>query len=271
MAVRVAGGMYAWLPAVRLTYSGFDQREAMPVDLEDLRERVEMLTSRVDQLREISDLSELRREYLRWYTEAQLLISRHVPSMFHEFENLYYSTSTGESAADAWEYHGIRSYMRSTSDWGDKHRIFRNRFNADIEHQRGILLALPAVIELRALEVEALVTADLVSGEIDEARLLLDHGFGRAAGAVAGVALESHLKLLHNQSSLEYDDKDTIVPLATRLRKAGLISLGDEKKCIAMSDTRNNCDHKNEVEPTQEEIVELINDADRFAKRVQVA
>lgn len=243
----------------------------MPVDLDDLLERVEMLTSRVDQLREISDRSELRREYLRWYTEAQLLISRHVPSMFHEFENLYYSSVKGEGEQRQWDYRGIRSYMRAAIDTPDSQRLYKNWFSADIEQQRGILLALPAVIELRALEVEALVTADLVIGEIEEARLLLDHGFGRAAGAVAGVALESHLKLLHNQSSLEYDDKDTIVPLATRLRKAGVISLGDEKKCIAMSDTRNNCDHKNEAEPTPEEILELINDADRFAKRVQVA
>jgi hypothetical protein len=101
-----------------------------------------------------------------------------------------------------------------------------------------MLLSVPSIIELRALEVAALVTSDLVQGELNEARLLLEHGFVRAAGAVAGVALEAHLKLLHDQSGLTYADKDSIVSLASRLRQHGVITLGDEKQCIAMADTR---------------------------------
>jgi hypothetical protein len=55
--------------------------------------------------------------------------------------------------------------------------------------------------------------------------------------------------------------KDTIVPLAARLRKEGVISLGDEKKCVAMADTRNKCDHQKNEEPTEEEVKGLVDDA----------
>jgi hypothetical protein len=108
-------------------------------------------------------------------------------------------------------------------------------------------------------------------GELNEARSLLKRGSIRSAGAVAGVALEAYLKLLHDQSDLSYTDKDSIVPLAARLRKNNIISLGDEKKCIAMADTRNKCDHKKGEEPTEAEVRELVDDVDRFIKRVQVS
>lgn len=174
-----------------------------------------------------------------------------------EFENFYYTSKplyTGEF--------GISTYLTNFRSY--------ELFKANIEQQRGILLAIPFVIELRILEVTALVTADLITGELNEAKLLFKHGFLRASGALAGVALEAHLKLLHKQSGLIYNDQDTIVPLAVRLRIKDFITLGDEKKCIAMSDTRNKCDHKNTLDPQEKDVAELIDDVDRFTKRVQI-
>jgi hypothetical protein len=242
----------------------------MAIDIQGLKMLVEELAAQVDGLLAISDSPELRREYLKWYSQAQLVVNKSLSSMAREFGKLYYAAEETDGEGDAWHYWGIRSYLRTTQDYSDKVRLFEKRFRADVEQQRGILLAIPHAIDIRALEIAALVTADLVEGELNEAHLLLSHGFVRAAGAVAGVALEAHLKLLHNQSNLTYSDKDTIVPLATRLRQAGAITLGDEKKCIAMSDTRNKCDHKNKQDPTSEEVDELIDDVDRFVKRVQV-
>lgn len=132
----------------------------------------------------------------------------------------------------------------------------------------------PAVIDYFRTMMEAIRERWAKGGlheELNEARSLLKRGSIRAAGAVAGVALEAHLKLLHNQSGLPYTDKDSIAPLATRLRKNDIISLGDEKKCIAMADTRNKCDHKKREEPTETEVRELVDDVDRFVKRVQVS
>lgn len=236
----------------------------MPIDIQALKARVEELSAQVDDLLAILDFSELQREYETWYGQVRHIVSVHLPDRLPGLESLYFTPSTKyPPEADTAVYLGIRSYLRSSNS------RFKGRFQSDLEQQRGILLAVPHIIELRALEVAALVTADLVQGELNEARLLLSHGFIRAAGAVTSVALEAHLKLLHNQSNLTYTDQDSIVPLATRLRQNNIISLGDEKKCIAMADTRNKCDHKKDEEPTKEEVEELISDVDRFTKRVQ--
>lgn len=243
----------------------------MAIDIQAVRQIVEDLAGQVDGILAISDRPAQRREYQKWFSQAQLLVSKYLPSMADELKNLYYMPpETLESSKDAFVYFGIRSYLRTTPGY-EMERGFRERFEADIEQQRGILLAVSQVIDIKALDVAALVTADLVGGELNEARLLLRHGFIRAAGAVAGVALEAHLKLLHDQSGLTYGDSDTINPLANRLRQASAISLGDEKKCIAMADTRNKCDHKNKEDPMMEEVAELIDDVDRFTKRVQIA
>lgn len=239
----------------------------MPIDIQALISKVKNLADQADQLLALSNMQELRREYQMWYSQVREIVSAHLPNRLPTLENLYYTPSQAYSPeVEDRVYCGIRSYLRSAGS----HKSFRDRFEADFEQQRGVLLAIPDIIELQALEVRALVTADLVSGELNEARLLLDHGFVRAAGAVAGVALEAHLKLLHDQSGLVYTDKDTIRPLALRLRKNDVITLGDEKKCDAMADTRNKCDHRKKTDPTVEEVTELIEDVERFAKRVQV-
>lgn len=238
----------------------------MSIDIQALLSKVESLSSQVDDLLAMS-MTELRREYQKWYSQVHEIVSAHLPGRLATLENLYYTPSQKYTPeAETKVYCGMRSYLRGDGSY----RPFRDRFEADLEQQRGILTAVPDVIDLRALEVRALVTADLMNGELNEARLLLDHGFIRAAGAVAAVALEAHLKLLHDQSGLTYTDKDTIRPLALRLRQNGVITLGDEKKCDAMADTRNKCDHKKKTDPTRDEVAELINDVDRFAKRVQV-
>lgn len=231
----------------------------MPVDLEALKARIQALSEQAVRILEIPEnqASRIRSEYQTWYSQVQLIVRAHLPERCEELSDLYLGPRAIYTG-----YYGIRSYLDT--------RTGREVFVPQFEQQKGILLAVPNVIDLRALEVAALVTADLVNGELSEARVLFEHGFVRAAGAVAGVALEAHLRLLHDQSKLAYTDRDTIVPLAARLRKEGIISLGDEKKCIAMADIRNKCDHCKDDEPTEEEVNELIDDVARFTKRVQV-
>jgi hypothetical protein len=232
----------------------------MSIDVQALKAKIADLSKQVENILAISDMTELRREYQKWYSQVRHIVSVHVPDRLEELEYLY------SRSQDYAGYGGIQSHLGSDGSYRPSWAFFR----ADLDQQQGILLSVPHIIELRALEVAALVTSHLVQGELNEGRLLLKHGFVRAAGAVAGVALESHLKLLHNQSGLTYTDKDGIVPLASNLRRHNIITLGDEKQCIAMADTRNKCGHKKAEDPTEEEVEELITDVDRFTKRVQV-
>src|SRR5262249_46219154 len=207
------------------------------LDIQALGLLIEELANQADMILKIhqGDLPTIRVEYQKWYSQVYQIVSTYLPSRAAELEKLYYDPMIKNS----W-YLGIRSHLRDNSNDISS----RKSFEADIQQQKGVLLAVPFILNIRSLEVAALVIADLVQCELDEAKLLLNHGFVRAAGAVSGVALEAHLKLLHHQSNLAYTDKDTIYPLALRLRQNNIISLGDEKKCLAMAETRNKCDHK---------------------------
>jgi hypothetical protein len=235
--------------------------EEKTTDVQSLNKLIDELAKHADSILVIpqGEMPKIRVEYQKWYSQVSQIVGTYLPTRAPEMEKLYNDPET----KGGW-YFGIRSYLRSDD------QNYKHRFEADVQQQKGILLAVPHVLKIRAHEVAALVTADLVQGELDEARALLEHGFTRAAGAIAGVALEAHLKLLHNQSGLDYTQKDTINPLVSRLRQNNIITIGDEKKCIAMAETRNKCDHKQSDDPSKEEVKELIDDVDRFTKRVQI-
>ncbi|MCW7075991.1 MAG: HEPN domain-containing protein [Candidatus Syntrophoarchaeum sp.] len=140
-------------------------------------------------------------------------------------------------------------------------------FTDFFDTQRNLLLSLPEVFEIQNLKLRRTISADLVESELEEARLLLDHGFIRAAGAVAGVALERYLKTLCETSTppVNHTVIKGINSLAQGLRKAGHLSETKRKKIEWLGDIRNKCDHAKE-EPPIEEVKELINGTEGFVK-----
>lgn len=58
--------------------------------------------------------------------------------------------------------------------------------------------------------------------------------------------------------------------LADHLKKNGFIPQADERQFQAVADIRNNCDHKNPVEPTQDEVQRMIKLVNELVKRVQI-
>ena len=119
--------------------------------------------------------------------------------------------------------------------------------------------------------MRVLVVGDVLDDEMAKALMLLEQGLVREAGIIGGVVLEAHLKLLHNQNSLQYSQTEGIVDLARRLRKEQILTLGDEKRVIAMADTRNKCAHKRDEDPALEEVQDFLDDVERFMRRTKTA
>ena len=129
----------------------------MSIDVKVLTKKIKELADQVDSILKISrqQQAEIRREYQTWYSQTKLLVKTHLPERFEEFCTLYLSPNS------PWQsYWGISSYLQEPNE--------RDLFEADFEQQKGILLAIPHIIDLRALEVTALVTADLVQGELSQ-------------------------------------------------------------------------------------------------------
>lgn len=184
--------------------------------------------------------------YQTWYLTAEFLIKKYLPNRKREFTR---------------EYGEILGLLQLRKNWGkvDVHYIIKE-FTDRFDMQGNLLLSLPKVFEIQNLELRKTISADLVESELDEAELLLDHGFIRAAGAVAGVALERYLKTLCEISTppVKYSENATISQLALNLRNAGQLSETKRKKMVYLGDIRNKCDHPKEEEPRKEEVKELI-------------
>jgi uncharacterized coiled-coil DUF342 family protein len=96
--------------------------------------------------------------------------------------------------------------------------------------------------------------------ELLEAEYLLKKGFIRAAGALAGVVLERHLKMLcdKNEPKLKYPKNAAISKLSDILKDNNLLEIPEWRKIQYLGDIRNKCDHDKKVEPKKEEVTELI-------------
>ncbi len=112
-----------------------------------------------------------------------------------------------------------------------------------------------------------LVQADLFDGELDACRELAAHGYLRAAGTIAGVILEKHLRqvLVNHELALRRAEP-TINDFNDQLKKAGVLDVPTWRKIQRLADVRNLCGHDRQREPTGEEVEELIASVDRLVR-----
>ena len=93
---------------------------------------------------------------------------------------------------------------------------FIHRFDIQVN----ILHTIEPIISLEENSYKKLVTSDLLDSELDQAELLYDKEFIRAAGVIAGVVLERHLKTLCEINKIHLGSKDTMNPIAQKLYKS---------------------------------------------------
>lgn len=128
------------------------------------------------------------------------------------------------------------------------------------KHQASILNALPQYLEHRLSDMELTIASILMGDELLEAEYLLKKGFIRAAGALAGVVLERHLKMRcdKNEPKLKYPKNATISKLSDIMKDDNLLDIPEWRKIQYLGDIRNKCDHDKKVEPKKEEVADLI-------------
>jgi hypothetical protein len=98
-----------------------------------------------------------------------------------------------------------------------------------------------------------------------EAKALFRAGYFPAAGAVAGVVLERHLKTLcESQDPPIIARGDTINALNNALKAAQLYDQTQHRRIQVMGDIRNRCSHAVSNPPSKEEAWELIENVSNF-------
>jgi hypothetical protein len=125
--------------------------------------------------------------------------------------------------------------------------------------QLAILKAVRARFESSLFDIRQLVQADLFDSELDASAELARKGFTRAAGALAGVVLEKHLGQACDNHAIKIAKKaPTIGDLNNELKEAGVIDVSQWRFIQHLADIRNMCDHNKKVEPTAQQVDDLI-------------
>jgi HEPN domain-containing protein len=205
-------------------------------------------------LRDIQRLA--LRNYQRFYSVGLQFVKEFLPEKEIEFCASY-------EAKEFNDNEGVMDYLqlRKGQYSNDKEDIIE-RFINRLEVQRSILSSIPYIARIQEIKLREIISADYVEREIEEAEQLFRKGNFRAAGALAGVALEKYLKTLCDKYQIDYQKKDTIEPLVEKLYRAKKIDITLMKKIQYLASIRDKCDHPSDVE--KGEVKELIEKVKKF-------
>jgi len=196
------------------------------------------------------------RKYQRFFSSGLHFVKEFLPDKEIEFKENY-------EAKESRDLEGVMDYLqlRRSQYSNDKEEIME-RFINRFEIQRSILSSIPYVARINEIKLREIISADFIEREIDEAEQLFRKGHARAAGALAGVALERHLKTLCDKFQIDYQKKDTIEPLVEKLYSAKKIDLTQMKNIQYLASIRDKCDHPADIE--KGEVKELIEKVKKF-------
>ncbi|MEN6457366.1 MAG: hypothetical protein ABFC63_00340 [Thermoguttaceae bacterium] len=206
------------------------------------------------------------RNYQRWYTEAGAVVAQLISGRSAEFEQLYLGDGR-RKAIDADSYN-IQDWLTgrklpAPAVRGGESLAVSLRLKMQLE----ILKSAETRLESSLFEMRQLVQADLFDSEIEACRALASHGFLRAAGAMAGVILERHLRQLAESHEVVVSKKEpTLNDLNDRLKMAGVVDVPTWRHIQRLADIRNLCDHNKHRDPHKREVHELIDATDGIVK-----
>jgi len=176
----------------------------------------------------------LFRDYQKWYSSSRHLVNDYMPERIAEFEEFYTRIIHGLKLESGWGIHDKSEYINSWSN--------------DFLNQLGILLSVQLVAEIKEKSLRRILASDIANSEIEESELLFKNKRYRAAGAVAGVALERYLKTLCEINDVEYKTRG-ISSLAHSVHTERPSKLDDTvlKQMIYLAGIRDDCVHPNDI------------------------
>ncbi len=218
----------------------------------------------------IADIPSFDSEYQAWYSEAQVLIKQLLPERLLDFTR-YYEKPKGRKDI-SFENYRIEDCLQGlniTRGYQKEKVVGPEAAIPHFRQQLAILDSVKARFESSLFDIRQLVQADLFDSELEAAKELSKHKFTRAAGALAGVVLERHLGQVCENHSLKITKKNPgIADLNNALKESDVIDIVQWRFVQHLGDIRNLCDHDKKVEPTPEQVDELIAGTMKIIKTV---
>ncbi|MBI3699531.1 MAG: hypothetical protein HY242_03690 [Afipia sp.] len=215
------------------------------------------------------DLTPVRQAYQSWYSEALACVTQLLPSRVDDFVSYYKPLKPRKSL-------GFSNYVMSDYLFGKtvynsntgEYEVATGSALSSIFNQYKIVEAILQRLDSTLFDIRALVHADLLDDELAASDELNKHGFPRGAGAIAGVVLEAHLAGISDARGIKIAKNATISTLNDTLRKADVLDTAAWRFIQHLGDIRNKCDHKGSVDPTANEVKELIDGVRKITKTV---
>lgn len=192
-----------------------------------------------------------------------------LPNRLDDFIRYYEKTKSRKNISN--ENYTIEDYLQGIE--------LKNGFNQIIvgpnaaipkfTQQLAILNSLENRFVSTLYDVRTMVQADFFDSELEAALELLKHKFYRAAGALAGVVLEKHLKETCNNHKIKLKKKSpSISDYNEALKSSKVIEIPDWRYIQHLADIRNLCDHSKEVDPTSDQINDLLSGVKKIIKTI---
>lgn len=205
--------------------------------------------------------------YQQWYSEAYELIRQLLPSRLSDFEEYYKGKGARKEITYAsYTIKDALNGLQVTRGWEREKVVGADAAISPMEQQVKIIESIQKKFESSLFDIKTLVQADLLDDELAEAAVLLRNGYLRAAGAVAGVALESHLKSVAATHKVTISKKNPTIADYNDALKDTVLEMAEWRRIQLLADLRNKCDHKKASEPTKEDVEDLINGVSKVVK-----
>jgi len=206
--------------------------------------------------------------YQTWYSESLECLKQLLPSRVEDFVSYYMPPKTRKDIR--YNNYTIRDYLdnlRVTQGIMQDIVVDTNAAVPKFKQQLQIIKALSKRFKSSLFDIKSLTQANLFDNELDAASELNKKGFTRAAGALAGVVLESHLATVCEHHNLKIAKKNpTIADFNSILKNSDVIEINVWRKIQFLGDIRNKCDHKQQIDPAQDEVAELIDGVRKYIK-----
>jgi len=192
--------------------------------------------------------------YQNWFSKIVPLLRHTAPDRLEEFISQYRPDPRRKNLTTL--NYTLQDYLQGFS-LPNVESVYM--FCAQFQHQIIIAEAILETFDQRLANIEAVVQADLFRHELEAADDLLSIGHLRAAGVMAGVSLEAHLRKVCKERGIEFKKQNpTISDYNDRLKKEDFIDTPTWRLIQRLGDIRNLCSHAKNREPTKDEVVDLI-------------
>ncbi len=213
---------------------------------------------KADKAKDSSGKRPIHMAYQAWYSKALSAVRSILPDRYNEFRAQY---EPGKRKEIDFVTYTISDYLlglRVTQLGKEVVNPF-GAFSSKFQHQLAILHSALDRLDTHLADIEGLLQAALFDDELATADDLHRKKHLRAAGAVAGVVLETHLRKVSQARGVKLGRKDpTISEYNDALKAASVLDVPTWRFVQRLSDIRNLCVHAKDREPAAEEVWDLL-------------